>query len=181
MRHRAVFLDRDGVLNEAPVVAGRPQAPSGLDELRVLPGARAACAELAAAGFLLICITNQPDIARGTVERVAVEEMNEHIRSEFGLHDVLMCPHDDVDACRCRKPRPGMLLDAAEQWDIDLARSVTVGDRWRDIAAGRAAGTRTVFIDREYSEKRPHDADLTVQELEESTGWIISLLADRGR
>jgi D-glycero-D-manno-heptose 1,7-bisphosphate phosphatase len=169
----AVFLDRDGVLNAAEVVDGMPRPPADLSAVRVLPGAERACRELAAAGLVLIGITNQPDIARGTQTAARVDAINAHLKARLGLDDLLVCPHDDADGCECRKPRPGMIIEAARRWDIDLARSVTVGDRWRDVEAGRAAGTSTVFIDRHYREPAPTEPDLVVNELEESTEWII--------
>jgi D-glycero-D-manno-heptose 1,7-bisphosphate phosphatase len=168
-----VFLDRDGVLNAATVVDGLPRPPADVAEVRILPGVEAACRELAAAGLVLIGITNQPDIARGTQTPERVAAINAHLKARLGLDDLLVCPHDDADGCDCRKPRPGMIIEAAQRWDIDLAHSVTVGDRWRDVEAGRAAGTRTVFIDRHYAELAPSEPDLVVNELEESIQWII--------
>jgi D-glycero-D-manno-heptose 1,7-bisphosphate phosphatase len=168
-----VFLDRDGVLNDAEVVDGVPRPPAEVADVRILPGAESACRALARAGLVLIGITNQPDIARGTQTRERVDAINAHLKAQLGLDDLLVCPHDDADGCDCRKPRPGMIIEAARRWDIDLARSVTVGDRWRDVEAGRAAGTRTVFIDRHYAEQAPSSPDLVVSELEESVQWII--------
>jgi D-glycero-D-manno-heptose 1,7-bisphosphate phosphatase len=147
-----------------------------LEEVRLLPGVSDACRRLSAAGLKLVCVTNQPDIARGTQDPAAVESINAHLRRVLALDDVVTCPHDDPDACRCRKPLPGMLLDAADRLDLDLARSVTVGDRWRDIEAGRAAGTLTVHIDRAYRERTPTGSDLTVRELEEAVEWIVQKL-----
>ena len=175
----AVFLDRDGVLNAARVVEGRPYPPGDVSELNVLPGAGPSCRRLAEAGLRLIVVTNQPDVARGTQSLEAVREINDRLAAELGLDAVLVCPHDDADGCSCRKPLPGMLLQAAGAWDIDLAGSVMVGDRWRDIEAGRAAGARTVFVDRRYDEPAPVDPDLTVSELEESVPWIIETTARR--
>lgn len=169
----AAFLDRDGVLNAAEVVDGLPRPPAEVAQVRILPGVEAACRELAEAGLVLICTTNQPDIARGTQTRERVAAINAHLIARLGLDEVVVCPHDDADGCACRKPRPGMITEAAQRWDIDLARSVTVGDRWRDVEAGRAAGTRTVFIDRHYAEPAPSGPDLVVNELEESVAWII--------
>jgi len=175
----AVFLDRDGVLNAARVIDGRPYPPADVSELDVLPGAEPSCRRLAEAGLRLIVVTNQPDVARGTQSLEAVREINDRLAAELGLDAVLVCPHDDGDGCNCRKPLPGMLLQAAGAWDIDLAASVMVGDRWRDIEAGRAAGARTVFVDRRYDEPAPVDPDLTVSELEESVPWIIETTARR--
>ena len=110
---RAVFLDRDGVLNRAVMRGGRPFSPASAEETELLEGVEAACRALKAAGFLLICVTNQPDIARRTRTRAEVEAINEKLKSALGLDDVRMCPHDDGDGCACRKPKPGLLLDAA--------------------------------------------------------------------
>jgi D-glycero-D-manno-heptose 1,7-bisphosphate phosphatase len=170
----AAFLDRDGTLNAPLVVNGRPYPPESAEELQLLPGVETACAELSAAGFRLICITNQPDIARGTQDPAFVATLNARLKELLGLDEVVTCPHDDADGCSCRKPKPGMILDSARRWDIDLSRSVTVGDRWRDIEAGRSAGTHTVFIDRGYSERAPAHPDLTVVDLKEAVPWIIA-------
>jgi D-glycero-D-manno-heptose 1,7-bisphosphate phosphatase len=174
---RAVFLDRDGVLNEAVVVDGLPYPPADSDGPTVLPGVREACEALREAGFRLIVVTNQPDIGRGTRRAEDVTRINERLRLDLGLDDVLMCPHDDADGCDCRKPRPGMLLEAAERWDIDLSKSFTVGDRSKDVEAGRSAGTRTVFINRDYAEPPPEEPDLIVSELRECIPWIIETVA----
>jgi D-glycero-D-manno-heptose 1,7-bisphosphate phosphatase len=173
MSRSAVFLDRDGVLNAAPVRNGRPRPPASLTKLRILPGVAESCHTLVGAGFLLIVVSNQPDIARGTQDEATVQAMNAHLKRTLNVDEVLFCPHDDADECLCRKPRPGMILDAARRWNVDLHRSFTVGDRWRDIEAGKAAGTRTIFIDRRYDEPTPLGPDLTVDELKESVAWII--------
>ena len=176
MSFPAVFLDRDGVLNEPAIREGRPFPPGRLEEVRVLPGVRQACHDLTGAGLKLVCVSNQPDIARGTQDPEVVSAINAHLLEVLGLDDIVTCPHDDADECRCRKPLPGMLLDAADRLNLDLSRSVTVGDRWRDIDAGRAAGTLTVYVDRGYREPAPEGPDLTVRELKEAVEWIIEKL-----
>jgi D-glycero-D-manno-heptose 1,7-bisphosphate phosphatase len=173
MSQPAVFLDRDGVLNGPVIRSGRPHPPGTVAEVNVLPGVADACRELAGAGLTLVCITNQPDIARGTQDLATVAAINDRVRELLGLREVVVCPHDDGDGCLCRKPLPGMILDAARRHDLDVARSVTVGDRWRDVEAGRAAGTWTVFVDWGYDERRPELPDLTVKELKEAVPWII--------
>lgn len=176
MTSAAVFLDRDGVLNEPVVRNGRPFPPQRLEELVVLETAREACQELSAAGLKLVCVSNQPDIARGTQTRETVDAINDALKAELGLDAVLVCPHDDADGCDCRKPLPGLLFRAARLLELDLARSVMVGDRWRDVDAGRAAGALTVFVDRGYREQRPANPDLTVTDMLEAVEWIISNL-----
>ena len=169
-----MFLDRDGVLNRALVRGGQPHPPSEPGELDLEPGASEACDLLAAAGLPLVVFTNQPDVARGTTDRLAVEEINDALRAALPLTAVYTCFHDDADACHCRKPKPGLLLDAARDLDLDLRRSVAVGDRWRDVEAGRAAGCATVFINHGYAERRPTDPDLVAGSLREAVSWILA-------
>src|SRR5262249_2073394 len=137
---RAVFLDRDGVINDAIVRGDRPYPPAAVDELRIPPGTADALARLKQQDFLLIVVTNQPDVARGKQQRDTVDEIPRRLRAELPLDDVFTCFHDDADACDCRKPRPGLLLRAAREYGIDLSRSYMAGDRWRDIDAGANAG-----------------------------------------
>lgn len=152
----AVFLDRDGVLNEPVVRGGRPYAELDPGALRVIEGVGPLLAELKALGLLLIVVTNQPDVARGTATREAVERVHERLRRELpALDAVYTCFHDDEDGCPCRKPLPGLLLDAARALGVDLALSFVVGDRWRDLDAGRAAGCTTVFVDYGWDERAP--------------------------
>jgi D-glycero-D-manno-heptose 1,7-bisphosphate phosphatase len=173
MNRAAVFLDRDGVLNRPPVSDGKPLSPRGLDELMILPGVDEACGELRDAGFALVVVTNQPEIARGTLTRETVDALNGVLAASLPLDEIVVCPHDDADNCDCRKPKPGMLLDAARRHDIDLSQSVLIGDRWRDIGAGQAAGVHTVFIDRGYDERRPKNPDAIVADLAGAAVWIL--------
>jgi D-glycero-D-manno-heptose 1,7-bisphosphate phosphatase len=175
---RAVFLDRDGVLNRARVVDGKPLSPSSVQELKLLPGVEDACRRLHDAGLLLIVVTNQPDVARGTQSPAAVEALNRALSSRLPLDEIRVCLHDDADECECRKPAPGMLLDAAREHGIDLEHSVMVGDRWRDVEAGRRAGCKTVFIDSGYSERPPEAPDLIVRQLGEAVPWILESSAE---
>ena len=174
VRRRAAFLDRDGVINRAFVRDRKPFPPADISQLEVLPGVPEALGRLKAAGFLSIVVTNQPDVARGTMARPAVEAINERLRGTLALVALYTCWHDDMDRCACRKPLPGLLLEAAREHDIDLARSFMVGDRWRDIAAGRAAGCRTAWISCGYDEPAPSPpADFTGSSLAEAVNWIL--------
>jgi D-glycero-D-manno-heptose 1,7-bisphosphate phosphatase len=175
-RRPAVFLDRDGVLNEAIVVDCRPQPPRSLAEFRLEAGVENACRRLREAGLVLVVVSNQPDLARGTIGRKAVNEVNAALRQALALDAIYICPHDDADTCDCRKPAPGMLLAAARELGLDLARSVMVGDRWRDVEAGRRAGIATVFLDKGYDEPASAGADLVVSALSEAVDWIVGRL-----
>src|SRR5208337_2844630 len=139
-KNRAVFLDRDGVINRAFVREGRPLPPPTLQELEILPGVPEALNDLKRQGYKLLVVTNQPDVGRGTLSRQTLDAMHQALRAQLPLDDILVCGHTDQDQCDCRKPLPGMLLDAARKHDIDMAASFMVGDRWRDIEAGYNAG-----------------------------------------
>jgi D-glycero-D-manno-heptose 1,7-bisphosphate phosphatase len=172
-RSRAVFLDRDGVINRAVLRDGRPYPPATVETLELLPGVAEALARLHRAGYRLVVVTNQPDIARGTQDRSAVDSMHAALAAALPIDDFRVCDHDDSDGCDCRKPKPGLLRQAAQAADIDLGSSFMVGDRWRDIEAGRAAGCRTIFIEYGYNERRPHAPDAIVQSLAEAADWIL--------
>jgi len=170
---RAVFLDRDGVINRAIVREGRPYPPSSLLELEILPGVFAALQSLRDANYLLIVVTNQPDVARGFVSQDVVVELNEYLLSSLPLDEFKTCYHDDGDGCKCRKPLPGAIIEAAVEHNIDLSKSFMVGDRWRDIAAGQAAGCKTFFINNRYSEQNPDMPDFIVSSLLEAQQIIL--------
>ena len=170
---RAVFLDRDGTINRAIVRDGKPYPPATLMEFELLPGAVQAIEGLQKAGFLIIIVTNQPDVAIGVQKREVVEAMHDNLLSAGLCDDIKVCYHVDADNCKCRKPQPGMLLEAASQWQVDLAQSFMVGDRSRDVAAGKAAGCFTYFIDHGYLERLADDPDAIVGSLEEAGRLIL--------
>jgi D-glycero-D-manno-heptose 1,7-bisphosphate phosphatase len=171
---RAVFLDRDGVINRAIVREGRPFPPATEAELEVLPGVPEALVRLRAAGFRLVVVTNQPDVARGAQRREVIDGMHRRLAGELPIDDFRVCDHDDADGCGCRKPNPGLLEAAARDAGLSLADSFMVGDRWRDIEAGRRAGCAVVFIDRDYDERRPDRPDAIVRSLPEAVDWILN-------
>ncbi|CAN5351022.1 HAD family hydrolase [soil metagenome] len=172
MHRRAVFLDRDGVLNKAILRDGRPHPPPTVDALELLPGVASALASLRDDGFLLVVVSNQPDVARGSTTLEAVEAINDRLVQALPIDLVLVCYHDDADDCACRKPRPGLLVEGSRRLGIDLAHSYMVGDRWRDIDAGRAAGCVTVFVDYGYAERAPENPDHVVRSLSEAAAII---------
>jgi D-glycero-D-manno-heptose 1,7-bisphosphate phosphatase len=171
---RAVFLDRDGVLNAPVIRDGKPYPPATLASLKILPGVDKALSSLRAAGYLNIVVTNQPDIATGKQRIEVVESMHDRLLRELPLDGVKVCYHTDVQKCDCRKPKPGMLLQAAKDHDIDLQRSFLVGDRWRDVAAGQAVGCSCFFVDYGYDEKRPEKPYVPVKSLPEAVALILS-------
>ena len=170
---RAVFLDRDGVINRAVIRNGKPYAPSSIDEMELLPGVAAALCRLHDAGFHLVVVTNQPEIARGTITRAAVDGMHAHLAALLPIDDFRVCPHDDTDHCPFRKPKTGMMDDAVREDGLSVRDSYLVGDRWRDIEAGRRAGCTTIFIDYGYDEPRPDAPDAVVKSLPEAANWIL--------
>lgn len=171
---RAVFLDRDGVLNRSLIEGGHPVAPSRLEQFELLPGVPEAIGQLRAAGWRLIVVTNQPDVRTGKVPLERVEQMHRRLREWLPLDDIEACYHVDADGCDCRKPKPGMLWSAARRWKIDsLAECYMVGDRWRDVSAGKAAGCQTIFVDYGYGEKGPDEPDYVVHSLLEACPIIL--------
>jgi D-glycero-D-manno-heptose 1,7-bisphosphate phosphatase len=170
----AVFLDRDGVLNYPVIREGKSYPPPSVAELAIVPEAREALSDLKARGFLLVVVTNQPDVARGTQQRATVEAIHAELKSAMPLDDFFVCYHDSGDDCDCRKPLPGLLLQAAGRYSIDLASSFLIGDRWRDVEAGWSAGCRTVLIDYGYREKEPsHPPNARVSSLRAAVDWIL--------
>lgn len=168
----AVFLDRDGVLNRVIARDGKPYPPATLDVLEIPSDVAPALARLKVAGYRLVVVTNQPDVARGTQDRHVVEAINAALKARLPLDEIRVCYHDDRDDCRCRKPRPGLLLQPPAH---DLSRSVMIGDRWRDVEAGRRARVgATVLIVCGYAEVCDVEPDARVASLAEATDWILS-------
>ncbi len=170
---RAVFLDRDGVINRAVVREGRPYPPELPGQFELLEGVPAALERLRAAGYLLIVVTNQPDVARGKVKQETVEAMHRGLREKLALDEIVACYHDG-DHCACRKPKPGTLLEAARRHQLELGHSFMVGDRWRDIEAGQRAGCQCFFIDYGYQEQQPIPPFMRVTSLAHAAEWIIN-------
>jgi D-glycero-D-manno-heptose 1,7-bisphosphate phosphatase len=172
---RAVFLDRDGVLNRTYLHGdGKTHPPASPEETEILPEVHEACRALRRAGYLLIGVTNQPDVARGTQKMEVVEAINEKLLRRLSLHEILVCYHDNPDNCPCRKPKPGLILAASNSWRIDLAQSFMVGDRWTDIDAGARAGCKTIFIGAspwlEVDRRKPN---FQAGSLLEAVNWIL--------
>lgn len=176
-RRPAVFLDRDGVLNNSVVRGGKPYPPQTLDELEVMPGAAQAVSQLKAAGFVTVIVTNQPDVAKGKQTRELVDAINHRVMSETGVDYLYVCWCVEGDDCDCYKPKPGMLIDAARDHGLDLAQSYMVGDRWRDVGAGQNAGCKTLFIEWGYDEKLSFQPDIVVDDVAEAAQYIMTQIS----
>lgn len=175
LKKRAIFLDRDGVINRALVKDRKPYPPQSVSELEILPGVLDVLQLLKKAGFLLIVVTNQPDVARSKTPKKVVEQIHSVLSKKLPLHDIFVCYHDDMDNCQCRKPLPGMLIAAADQYLINLSKSFMVGDRWRDIDVGQNAGCKTVLIEYGYQEdiQPKNQPDTVVKSISEAALWIL--------
>ena len=178
IRRRAVFLDRDGVLNRPVVHEGLPFPPARVDEIELYPDAVHGCAQLKEAGFLLIVVTNQPDVGRGTQSREIVEAMHASLRAAIPFLDgIEVCFHAGAshgEPCDCRKPKPGMLLRAATAYAIDLKESFLIGDRWRDVDGAHAAGCCAIFIDHGYREALREKPEFTVSNFGEAVKTVLN-------
>lgn len=174
MKTKAVFLDSDGVINTAIIRDDKPVAPRNLAELEIPAEVKPALDRLKAAGYLLICVTNKPDIERGLMTEAELNSIYDAIRQQLPLDYVFFCYKENSD---CYKPKPGMLLEASQKYHIDLNQSFMIGDRWRDIEAGQNALCKTIWIDRHYKEKKPDPpADYTAGSLKEATDWILNTI-----
>ena len=170
---KAVFLDRDGVLTRSLVKNGKGYAPRTLAEFEILPDAAEACHLLKQAGYLLVVVTNQPDVGRGLVPVGTMELMHRRLEIELPLDGILSCTDPSEAPGPRRKPSPGMLLEAAAKWNIDFKASFIVGDRRSDIEAGEAVGCRGVFIERNYNEAKPAKPAITCNSLIDAARWIL--------
>ena len=171
--NKAVFFDRDGVLNEVVLLEGKPYPPASVNDLVISTDAAEALCQLKKAGFILIGVTNQPDVARGQTTKSNVELINQALMMALPLDYIRVCYHDDLDQCACRKPRPGLMKQAAKDFSIDLTQSFMVGDRWRDIEAGKAAFCKSIWLKNNYLEKKPETMDYSANHLIDAVEWIL--------
>ncbi len=174
---RAVFLDRDGVLNQAIVRNGKPYPPQFASDVRILPGVHDSLVRLKQAGFLLLVTTNQPDVRTGKQTKEEVEAIHAKLLAQLPLNDIFVCYHIDSDSCECRKPSPGMIEQARERYDLHLPSCFMIGDRWRDVDAGHRAGCQSILVDYAYAERGPErEPEVRVRSLIEATDWILGQL-----
>jgi D-glycero-D-manno-heptose 1,7-bisphosphate phosphatase len=172
---RAVFLDRDGVINKLIKKGEAYYSPHRTGELELYPGVRRSLEILKCLKFVIVVFTNQPDIKRGMMILEDLQAMHETIKNELPIDDIFVCLHDDSDLCACRKPEPGLLLEAASKWNIDLGKSFVIGDRWRDIEAGSRAGCGTLLIGDSKDQERPCRPDHTAGDLASAVRIIAAM------
>lgn len=174
---RAVFLDRDGVINHPTIRSGRPHPPLRVEDFKIYDDVAAGCTRLKAAKFLLVVVTNQPDVGRGTQNREVVEAMHAKMQSALpSLDRIEICYHAGErhgESCDCRKPRTGLIRRAAAELNIDLSASYVIGDRWRDVDCARAAGCRAIFIERGYQESLRERPDFTVSSFKDAVSSVL--------
>ena len=174
MKRRAILLDRDGILNKAIVLNGKPYPPAFISEIEMTIGITDVLIQLKNLDFLLIVVTNQPDVAKGTTSLEKVYAINNYLSSKLPLDDIFVCFHDDKDGCSCRKPKPGLILEAAAKYNLNVSNSYLIGDRWKDIEAGRKAGCTTLWVDYGYEELfKSKPPDYTFKSPGEALQWII--------
>ncbi|HOW58714.1 MAG TPA: HAD-IIIA family hydrolase [Candidatus Omnitrophota bacterium] len=176
-KRKAVFFDRDGVLVRSILRGGKMATPLSMKEFEVEPAAKELAAALSKAGFLIFVVTNQPDIARQKLDAKILEQMHEYLLKHMGGKDILrgiyVCPHDDRDGCHCRKPKPGMLLRAASDWNLDLEKSFFIGDHARDVGAGKSVGCQTILIRKDYNQDT--EADEIADDLKDAVGRVLAI------
>ena len=173
-KRRAVFLDRDGVINRSAVRNGKPYAPRTLAGFRLLPGVGEAVADLKAAGYLVIVVTNQPDVGHGLIPQAMLDAMHARLRQKVAVDDIYVCPHRQDEGCSCRTPKPGLLRRAMARWGVEPAGSIMIGDRWNDVVAGKKAGLYTAFINRKYAEALVEVPDMTARSLPHAVAQILN-------
>ena len=174
MVSRAVFLDRDGVINKSFTLNGKPKAPLTFKEFRFLPNSKKSISLLVKNNFLVFVITNQPDIGNGITKLSEVILMHDKICNQTEVKEIFLCPHSQKNDCSCRKPKAQFVLLAKKKYILDLTRSYFIGDRFADVQTGINAGCKTIFINRQYDEACPEDHDYEVKNIYQAVKLIIN-------
>ena len=173
IKNKAIFFDRDGVLNAIKRINNKPFPPDNVDELELFPDVRDKLKFLKKLGFYLFLVTNQPDYKRGKQLKKNIVKINSLVKSFYQLDDTFTCWHAYDGQCECRKPKPGMIINASLKYKIYTSKSFMIGDRWKDIEAGNKAGCRSIFLDYNYDEKKPDKYDYSTNSIQDSIDWII--------
>ena len=177
--NKCVFLDRDGILNTSVIVNNKPFAPKSVSDLIITPNIKSKLTKLKSNGILLIVITNQPDVSRGTATRESVDQINKALQDYLPLDEIYVCFHDNSDNCKCRKPKPGNIINASKKYNIDLDKSFMIGDRRGDVQAGNSVGLTTIFVDYNYSEEKPLDSNYIVETVPDALDIAINYYSQK--
>jgi|TARA_B100001175_G_scaffold313455_1_gene321083 D-glycero-D-manno-heptose 1,7-bisphosphate phosphatase len=170
---KAVFLDRDGVLSKTHIKKGKSFAVKKLKDFKLFYGSEESVKKLKLAGFMVIVVTNQPDVGKKIISRIVLKKMHDRLKKKTKVDAIYSCTHSQDDNCFCRKPKPGMILNAAKKHNINLKKSFMVGDRSSDILAGKKAKCRSIFLDKKYFEKKPKVQEATFNNLVQATNYIL--------
>jgi D-glycero-D-manno-heptose 1,7-bisphosphate phosphatase len=152
-----IFIERDAILNRVRVERQHQVSPLTLEEFHVNVAMAPLLGKLKAEGFLLIATTNQPGLSRGYQSRRELDRMHDLLCRSLPLDDILVCPHDEMDRCPCRKPKPGLLVEAAFKWQLGLDRSFVISDKWQDAEAARIAGCTSLLLQSPWVGDVHHD------------------------
>ena len=170
--NKAIFLDRDGVINKSIIANGKPYAPLLFEDFVFYEDTKKAIVVIQSLDYKTIIVTNQPEINKGNLNHEELKRMNDRIYNELKIDDIFVCEHTSEEDCDCRKPKPGMILNASKKHNIDLSQSFLIGDRYKDIESAHAAGCNSIFIDRKYSEKFPNKQIKSVSSFYEAAIFI---------
>ena len=174
--NKAIFLDRDGVLNKVILKDGKPLSPKNLSEFVLLDNVSEALAIFKKLDYLTIIVTNQPDIKTKKQTLKDLEITHKWIFDNLMIDDIFVCCHDDSDNCNCRKPGIGMLINASKKYKINLTKSIMIGDRWKDIKCGQLAKCKNNFyINYGYDEPSPTGKFINVSSLYECSKIVESM------
>ena len=171
--NKAVFLDRDGVINKLMIIDGKSYAPRLLKDFKIFPKVKSDVKKLKNRGFKVFVITNQPDIGNKLIKKKTLNEMHRFLKAKVPVDKIYFCPHTRNDRCKCRKPMPGLILKASCESKIYLKESYMVGDRKIDIDAGLKVGCKTIFVNNNYYEKKPTRQEKTVKSLHAAVKYIL--------
>ena len=177
-KNKAIFLDRDGILNKVIIRRGKPSSPWNLKDFKLLSHIEKYLKTLNEIGFLNIVFTNQPDVKRGYLKVEDLEKMHKIIAEKLPVDEITFCPHDDKDNCSCRKPTPGLIFEAAKKWSLDLKNSFVIGDNWKDVLAGKKAGCKTILIRRNYNKNLKDSYNFEARNLKEAVEIIKKIKSD---
>ena len=171
---KALFLDRDGIINRSfKNKKGKPKAPTLFKDFIFLPFLKNYLNEIKKLNFNIIIITNQPDISYGVLKEAELYKMHSKIYSSLPVTNIYVCKHSKEDNCKCRKPKTGLFRQALKKYNLNLKNSYAIGDRWSDIVASYKCGIKSIYVDRNYNEPKPTKQIFTTKSTKKALEYII--------